>query len=136
MIKIIWYRSQFSYLSNYLETSEVYEKYHRKYGSREKCSTILSINSLSKKTTLESKEKQKSISDNHEFQSSKKNNGQSEIYIKILEKKVINYSDLTNIIRKKWIFNKDTVLKFIDDLYYKNRIQRTYYLTLLERKAS
>ena len=134
MIKISRYKSEFTYLSNYKKILEIYEEYYRKYISRKKYNMVPLIRGLlGFKVTKESKEKQNSISDDYEIQFLKKNSGQSERYIKILEKKVINHSSFINIIREKWIINKDTVSKIfirrIADSCSRNSIFTTIWNT-------
>ena len=58
--------------------------------------------------------------------------GQRKRYIKSLEKKDVNLPNLPKTIRHKWMKNKESISRFINDLDYNNQIQSSYDLTLLE----
>jgi len=82
----------------------------------------------------ESRDKQKNILENEDLHSSTVDSVQSKRYIRSLAKKGIELPDLPKIIRHKWIHNKKSVSRFLDDLDYNNQIQSSYDLTLLERQ--
>ena len=60
--------------------------------------------------------------------------GQRKRYIRSLGKKEVGLPNLPKTIRRKWIQNKESVSRFIDDLDYNNQIQSSYDLTLIERQ--
>ena len=74
------------------------------------------------------------LSKSNEIPSSTVDSGQRKRYLKSLEKKEINLPSLPSTLRRKWMKNKESVSKFIDDLDYNNQIQSSYDLTLLERQ--
>ena len=53
--------------------------------------------------------------------------------VRVYNKK-IDLPDLPKSIRRKWIKNKESISRFIDDLDYNNQIQSSYDLTLLARQ--
>ena len=70
----------------------------------------------------------------NEFDSTTVDSGQRKRYLRSLEKKEVGLPDLPKKIRRKWIHNKNSVIRFFDDLDYNNQIQSSYELTLLERQ--
>ncbi|ABM76185.1 Hypothetical protein NATL1_16281 [Prochlorococcus marinus str. NATL1A] len=93
------------------------------------------IRSLSELMAItESRDNQKNVSQYNESYSSTVDSGQRKRYINSLNKKEIDLPDLPKIIRHKWIKNKISISKFIDDLDYNNQIQSSYDLTLIERQ--
>ena len=58
--------------------------------------------------------------------------GQRKRYIRSIDNKEVDLPDLPNTIRRKWILNKESITKFIDDLDYNNQIQSSYDLTLID----
>ena len=93
------------------------------------------IKSLSELMAItESRELAKDISKNNESQNSKIDNWQIKRYIRSEDKKGVNLPNIPKTLRRKWIQNKDTFSRFIDDLDYNNQIQSSYDLTLLERQ--
>ena len=60
--------------------------------------------------------------------------GQRKRYIRSLDKEKVKLPDLPKIIRLKWINNKESVSRFLDELDYNNQIPSSYELTLLERQ--
>ena len=55
-------------------------------------------------------------------------------YLRFLDKKEVDLPNIPKNIRSKWMQNKESVSRFIDDLDYNNQIQSSYDLTLLERQ--
>ena len=93
------------------------------------------IRSLSELMAItESRETQNDPSQNKESCSSIMDSGQRKRYIRSLDKEEVELPDLPKIIRHKWIQNKKSVSRFIDDLDYNNQIQSSYDLTLIERQ--
>ena len=93
------------------------------------------IRSLSELMAItDSRECQKHVSQYNESYSSKVDSGQRKGYIKSLEKKEVDLPNLPKIIRRKWIQNKTSISRFIDDLDYNNQIQSSYDLTLIQRQ--
>ena len=93
------------------------------------------IRSLSELMAItESRDREKNISKNNELNSSIVDSAQRKRYIRSLNKEDVTLPNLPKIIRNKWIQNKKTLSKFIDDLEYNNQIQSSYDLTLLERQ--
>tara|TARA_Y100001968_G_C18988650_1_gene540373 strand:- start:250 stop:570 length:321 start_codon:yes stop_codon:yes gene_type:complete len=91
------------------------------------------IRSLSELMAItESREREKSLSKKNEITSSTIDSGQRKRYIRSLDNKEVNLPNLPKKIRNKWIQNKDSVSRFIDELDYNNQIQSTYNITLLE----
>ena len=78
---------------------------------------------------------QKHLSQYNESDSSTVDSGQRKRYIKSLDKKEVGLPDLPKTIRHKWIQNKTSISRFIDDLDYNNQIQSSYDLTLIERQT-
>jgi hypothetical protein len=96
------------------------------------------IKSLSELITItESRHSQKHISQYNKRNSSTVHSGQRKRYIKSINKKEIALPDLTDLpktIRRKWMQNKTSISKFIDELDYNNQIQSSYDLILIERQ--
>ena len=93
------------------------------------------IRSLSElKAITESRDSQKNLSRHNERYKSSIDSGQRKRYIRSLDKEELELPDLPKIIRHKWIQNKKSVSRFIDDLDYNNQIQSSYELTLLARQ--
>ena len=93
------------------------------------------IRSLSElKAITESRDSQKNLSRHNERYKSSIDSGQRKRYIRSLDKEEVELPDLPKIIRHKWIQNKESVSRFIDDLDYNNQIQSSYDLTLIERQ--
>ena len=93
------------------------------------------IRSLSElKAITESRECQKNLSRHNESYNSTVDSGQRKRYIRSLDKGEVDLPNLPKIIRHKWIQNKKSVSRFIDDLDYNNQIQSSYDLTLIERQ--
>ena len=93
------------------------------------------IKSLSELMAItESRDIQSHSSQYNESYDSTIDSGQRKRYIKSLNKKEVELPDLPKIIRRKWIQNKQSVSKFIDNLDYNNQIQSSYDLTLIERQ--
>ena len=84
----------------------------------------------------EARDSQKHITKHNESYSSKVDSGKRKRYIKSLNKKVVDLPDLPKTIRSKWMQNKASVSRFIDDLDYNNQIQSSYDLTLIERQSN
>ena len=77
---------------------------------------------------------QKHISQYNKRNSSTVDSGHKKRYIKSLNKKKIDLPDLPKTIRRKWMQNKTSISRFIDELDYNNQIQSSYDLTLIERQ--
>ena len=93
------------------------------------------IRSLSELMAItDSRECQKHVSQYNESYSSTVDSGQRKRYIKSLEKKKVDLPNLPKTIRRKWMQNKTSISRFIDDLDYNNQIQSSYDLTLIERQ--
>ena len=93
------------------------------------------IKSLSELMAItKSRESQKHASHYNERNSSTVDSGQRKRYIKSLNKKEVDLPDLSKTIRRKWIQNKTSISRFIDELDYNNQIQSSYDLTLIERQ--
>ena len=89
------------------------------------------IRSLSELMAItNSRESQKHISQYDERYSSTVDSGQRKSYIKSLDKKEVDLPNLPKTIRHKWMQNKTSLSRFIDDLDYNNQIQSSYDLTL------
>ncbi len=82
----------------------------------------------------DSRDSQKHVSQYNESYSSTVDSGQRKRYIKSLDKKEVELPNLPKTIRCKWIQNKRSMSRFIDDLDYNNQIQSSYDLTLIERQ--
>ena len=82
----------------------------------------------------ESRNSQKNLSQNIESYFPEVDIGQRKRYIRSLWKKEVDLPNLPKAIRCKWIQNKKSVSRFIDDLDYNNQIQSSYDLTLIERQ--
>ena len=93
------------------------------------------IRSLSELMAItDSRECQKYISQYNESDSSTVDSGQRKRNIKYLDKKEVGLPNLPKTIRRKWMQNKTSISRFIDDLDYNNQIQSSYDLTLIERQ--
>ena len=93
------------------------------------------IRSLSELMAItESRDSQNHVSQYKESYSSTVDSGQRKRYIKSLNKKEVDLPDLPKKIRRKWMQNKTSISRFIDDLDYNNQIQSSYDLTLIERQ--
>ena len=93
------------------------------------------IRSLSELMAItESRDRHKDLINKNVINSSTVDSGQRKRYIRSLEKEKVNLPDLPKKIKHKWMQNKDSVSRFIDDLDYNNQIQSSYDLTLLERQ--
>ena len=96
---------------------------------------ITFIRSLSELMAItRSRDSQKNVSQYNESNSSTVDKGQIKQYIKSLNKKEVGLPDLPKTIRRKWMQNKSSISRFIDDLDYNNQIQSSYDLTLIERQ--
>ena len=76
--------------------------------------------------------KKKDLSQNIESSSPAVDSGERKRYISSLGKKEVGLPALPKTIRHKWLQNKQSISRFIDDLDYNNQIQSSYDLTLLE----
>tara|TARA_Y100001968_G_scaffold18113_1_gene14298 strand:- start:1798 stop:2118 length:321 start_codon:yes stop_codon:yes gene_type:complete len=93
------------------------------------------IRSLSELMAItESRDSDKYLYKNNEINSYTVDSGQRKRYIRSLEKKEVDLPNIPKIIRGKWIQNKQSVSRFIDDLDYNYQIQSSYDLTLWERQ--
>ena len=93
------------------------------------------IRSLSELMAItDSRECQKHVYQYNKSYSSTVDSGQRKRYIKSLNKKEVDLPNLPKTIRHKWMQNKTSISKFIDDLDYNNQIQSSYDLTLIERQ--
>ena len=93
------------------------------------------IRSLSELNVItESRDKEKGLSKINEIYSSTVDSGQRKRYIRSIDKEKVSLLSLPKTIRRKWIKNKESVSRFIDDLDYNNQIQLSYELILLERQ--
>ena len=93
------------------------------------------IRSLSELMAItESRDSQKHISQDNESYSSSVDSGQRKRYINSLKKNEVALPDLPKTIRCKWMHNKKSLSRFINDLDYNNQIQSSYDLTLIERQ--
>ena len=91
------------------------------------------IRSLSELMALtESRDRQKVCSENNTISLSKVYSEKNKKYLNSFEKKELDLPNLPKNIRHKWIQNKNTFSKFIDDLDYNNQILSSYDLTLIE----
>jgi len=82
----------------------------------------------------ESRESQKHFSQYNDRDILTVDSGQGKRSIKSLNKKEVDLPDLPKKIRRKWMQNKISLSRFIDDLDYNNQIQSCYDLTLIERQ--
>ena len=93
------------------------------------------IRSLSELMAItESRDSQKYVSKYNKSYISIVDSGQRKQYINSLNKKEVNLPDIPKTIRRKWMQNKTSISRFIDDLDYNNQIQSSYDLTLIERQ--
>ena len=93
------------------------------------------IRSLSELMAItESRDSQKNVSQSNVGNSSRVESVQRKGYIKPLNKKEVDLPDLPKTIRRKWMQNKTSISRFIDELDYNNQIQSSYDLTLIERQ--
>ena len=83
---------------------------------------------------IDSRYRQKHISQYNERNSSTVHSGQRKQYIKSFNKEKIDLPDLPKTIRRKWMQNKISISRFVDELDYNNQIQSSYDLTLIERQ--
>ncbi len=81
-----------------------------------------------------SRDSQKHLYQSNERDVSTIDSGQRKRYMKSINKKEAELPHLPKIIRRKWIQNKTSISRFIDDLDYNNQIQSSYDLTLIERQ--
>ena len=81
-----------------------------------------------------SRDNQRNISKKNSNCNSIIDSGQRKRYIRSLDKDEVCLPSLPKTIRRKWMQNKKSVSKFIDDLDYNNQIQSSYDLTLLGRQ--
>ena len=82
-----------------------------------------------------SRDSQRNIPKKTDSYSSTIDSGQRKRYMRSLDKKKVYLPSLPKTIRQKWMQNKVSVSKFIDDLDYNNQIQSSYDLTLLGRQS-
>ena len=82
----------------------------------------------------DSRDSQKHLSQYDESYSSTVDSGQRKRYMQSLNKREADLPDLPKTIRQKWIQNRKSISRFIDDLDYNNQIQSSYDLTLIERQ--
>ena len=54
--------------------------------------------------------------------------------IRSLKKKEVKLPNIPKTLKSKWMQNKKSVLRFIDDLDYNNQIQSSFDLTLIDRQ--
>ena len=95
------------------------------------------IRSLSELMAItESRDSQNQVSQYNESYSSTVDSGQRKRWIKSLNKKEVELPDLSKTIRRKWMQNKTSLSRFMDDLDYNNQIQSSYDLTLIERQSN
>ena len=95
------------------------------------------IRSLSELMAItSSRECQRHVSQYNESHSSTVDSGKRKRYIKSLDKKEVDLPNLPKTIWCKWMQNKTSISRFIDDLDYNNQIQSSYDLTLIERQNS
>jgi hypothetical protein len=93
------------------------------------------IRSLSELMAItESRDRPKHVSQYNESYISTVDSGQRKRYMKSLNKREANLPDLPKTIRSKWMQNKTSLSRFIDELDYNNQIQSSYDLTLIERQ--
>ncbi len=93
------------------------------------------IRSLSELTAItEGRDSQKYVSRHKQEYSSTVDSGQRKRNLKSDDKKEASLPNIPKSIRRKWIENKVSISKFIDDLDYNNQIQSSYDLTLIERQ--
>ena len=93
------------------------------------------IRSLSELMAItKSRDAQNYLLENTDIYSSTLDSGQRKRYLDSIDKEKPNLPDLPKTIRHKWMQNKDSVSRFIDELDYNNQIQSSYDLTLLERQ--
>lgn len=93
------------------------------------------IRSLSElRAITESRDSHINVPKNNESCESTVDSGQRKRYIRSISSKEVDLPNVPKTIRNKWIQNKESFSKFIDDLDYNNQIQSSYDLTLLERQ--
>ena len=93
------------------------------------------IRSISELMILtESRDIQEDLNINNKPSSSSFDSGQRKRYIRSLNNKKVDLPNLPKTIRRKWLQNKESVSRFIDDLDYNNQIQSSYDLTLQARQ--
>ena len=95
------------------------------------------IRSLSELMAItESRKIQKDSSQYNETYYTIMDSGQRKRYKKSLEKNQADLPDLPKSIRGKWIQNKESISRFINELDYNNQIQSSYDLILIERQST
>ena len=72
------------------------------------------------------------LSTNDNSNKSTGDNGLNKRYLKSRAKKEIDLPVITKNIRRKRIQNKESILRFFDELDYNNQIQSSYDLKLIE----
>ncbi len=82
----------------------------------------------------ESRENEKTVSQYDKSYSSRVDSGQRKQFLEFINKKEVGLPDLPKKLRRKWIHNKESISRFIDDLDYNNQIQSSYDLSLIERQ--
>ena len=93
------------------------------------------IRSLSELMAItDSRDSKKNVSQHNESYGSTVDSGQRKRYLKSLDKKEVDLPSLPKTIRRKWMQNKTSISRFIDELDYNNQIQSSYDLTLIERQ--
>ena len=93
------------------------------------------IRSLSELMAItDSRDSQKHASKYNDSYSSRVDSVQRKRCIKSLDKREVDLPNLPKTIRSKWMQNKSSISRFIDDLDYNNQIQSSYDLTLIERQ--
>ena len=93
------------------------------------------IRSLSELMAItESRETQNDLYENDESYNSIMDSGQRKRYARSIDKKDLNLPSLPKKLRRNWIYRKEKLSRFVDELDYNNQIQSSYDLTLLERQ--
>ena len=93
------------------------------------------IRSLSELMAItNSRESKENIYTESEINKSIVDSRQRKRYIRSIEKGEVNLPDLPKTNRRKWLYNKELISKFLDDLDYNNHIQSSYDITLLQRQ--
>ncbi len=80
------------------------------------------------------RENEKNLSNKNRMKQLRLDRGQGKKHIKSLDQDEVKLPNVPKILRRKWIQNKRSISRFIDDLDYNNQIQSSYDLTLLERQ--
>ena len=95
------------------------------------------IRSLSELMAItESRDSKKHILEYNESYRLTVDSEQRKRYIKSFKNKEVDLPDLPKKILRKWMQNRKSISRFIDDLDYNNQIQSSYDLTLIERQNS